>query len=685
MPETELAILESKRNHASWFPRPRLDVLATMWLGNHNDNFADNAYLVVRECIQRSTCDTRQTSFSRIGQIPIELRKWLRDTFDLQQEVCTSAITASSIFAQHPQVVGNMWNGLGLQWRRTTILPEPGRKRSNRKISQYLQQAADNMTDPSYPIHLEPPELLHELHGVRPFDFFILQDGTYLVPATRTVGLWTDMSADECSTNGLFSSTRTARQQNQAVRTGQLRKEGDSHADMTEPLGLCDNARDKVMAWNHSILLVLKDDAPTTGALADIWDKIEATIKEGKHHVVLVLQDPPCEKEKGKRTERFFADRQGVCFAWLPPGTIAFGHACGWANSKTTWHSQSHTWTMLDDECICPPTSVYKDCFVRHDHLMNQQPVRFLLFAACRADRERMTNVHATKLRELALILGGTGGNPQRGRGDPVWLFDNQTMSLRWEDQASCVNLNFTSPWQQCMWQPSRNLCTLALGNEAIPQKRFARTAQEAQQKLHALSKRVTPATTVPDGVCPQSLMSLLVALGTSTTDSRALTLTCVRATLQTTWRLSEIHKTWKIHHLQLLGLPLVGIGEIHLPDTVRCPLCEQEWRHLYRVHAHSQRQTKAHEALLEQLLITHTLRQAQHREDSPTAEKITADCQAAWRDTLDERRTTVGRPRVGHPTVQGWCLCLHPMCHPSSERPTNGGHGGWDTERTAE
>jgi len=35
---------------------------------------------------------------------------------------------------------------------------------------------------------------------------------------------------------------------------------------------------------------------------------------------------------------------------------------------------------------------------------------------------------------------------------------------------------------------------------------------------------------------------------------SRALVLTCSRVTLATTWRLSEIHKTWKIHHLQLLG-----------------------------------------------------------------------------------------------------------------------------------
>ena len=79
-----------------------------------------------------------------------------------------------------------------------------------------------------------------------------------------------------------------------------------------------DDEPTKVTAWKHNTLLVLRDNAPTTGALADVWDKIEATMKEGQHHVVLVLQDPPRGKEKGKRTEHFFTDRQGVCFAWLP-------------------------------------------------------------------------------------------------------------------------------------------------------------------------------------------------------------------------------------------------------------------------------------------------------------------------------------------------------------------------------
>ena len=44
-----------------------------------------------------------------IGQIPVELRQWLRDNFDLQQEILTSAITLSDVFDKPPGVVGQQW------------------------------------------------------------------------------------------------------------------------------------------------------------------------------------------------------------------------------------------------------------------------------------------------------------------------------------------------------------------------------------------------------------------------------------------------------------------------------------------------------------------------------------------------------------------------------------------------
>ena len=72
-PADELTFLESKRNHHSWFSADRLAVLQTMWNGQQGDNFADNAYSVVRECIQRSKDDLTETTFSRIGQLPRDL------------------------------------------------------------------------------------------------------------------------------------------------------------------------------------------------------------------------------------------------------------------------------------------------------------------------------------------------------------------------------------------------------------------------------------------------------------------------------------------------------------------------------------------------------------------------------------------------------------------------------------
>ena len=250
-------------------------------------------------------------------------------------------------------------------------------------------------------------------------------------------------------------------------------------------------------------------------------------------------------------------------------------------------------------------------------------------------------------------------------------------MALRWENQASCVNLNFTLPWQQCMWQPSRQLCAIQLRNDATPRKSSLQIAKKATPSSlqiakkatpdckEAMSTKLTPSSIMPDGVCPVPLITLLVALGTSTTQSRELVLTCARATLMTTWRLSEVHKTWKIHHLQLLGLPLLGVGDIQSPDTTRCPLCEEEWRHLYRVHARSPSQKEAHETLLEQLLITHTLRQEQYQNNGQTVPKTIANCKAVWQDVLQKRDTADRSSGIREfaNRLYNWGACVCILC----------------------
>ena len=71
------------------------------------------------ECIIRWTRarqhrDETSDVFSIVGQIAPEIRQWLQETFDLQQEVLTTALTLSTIFPHPPRVVGAEW---GPEWQ----------------------------------------------------------------------------------------------------------------------------------------------------------------------------------------------------------------------------------------------------------------------------------------------------------------------------------------------------------------------------------------------------------------------------------------------------------------------------------------------------------------------------------------------------------------------------------------
>ena len=47
--------------------------------------------------------------FAVIGHLGLELCEWLRDAFNLQQQVLTSALTFSTLFTVPPAVVGTAW------------------------------------------------------------------------------------------------------------------------------------------------------------------------------------------------------------------------------------------------------------------------------------------------------------------------------------------------------------------------------------------------------------------------------------------------------------------------------------------------------------------------------------------------------------------------------------------------
>jgi hypothetical protein len=117
-------ILQANNNYTSWFPTDRIALMATLWKSPGYTEFTSETYQAIRECILRHK-ETNRT-FSRIGNIPIELRAWLKDTFDLQQEALTSVITASGIFPHPPHIVGNSWTGLGLEWEIHKTPPAVG-------------------------------------------------------------------------------------------------------------------------------------------------------------------------------------------------------------------------------------------------------------------------------------------------------------------------------------------------------------------------------------------------------------------------------------------------------------------------------------------------------------------------------------------------------------------------------
>jgi hypothetical protein len=135
-------ILQAHTNNSSWFPTDRIALLVTLWKSPGYSEFTSETYQAIRECILRHEESNR--TFSRIGNIPIELRAWLKDTFDLQQEALTSVITASGIFPHRPHIVRNSWTGLG-QWEIHKAPPTVGINRPDDVVSAFIRDTAERV------------------------------------------------------------------------------------------------------------------------------------------------------------------------------------------------------------------------------------------------------------------------------------------------------------------------------------------------------------------------------------------------------------------------------------------------------------------------------------------------------------------------------------------------------------
>ena len=95
-------------------------------------SFSQVVYDVVSECVegmrkvQSNSGRVMQggraySQFAVIGHLGLELCGWLRDAFNLQQQVLTSALTFSTLFAVPPTVVGTAWAAIGHNHTRWKI------------------------------------------------------------------------------------------------------------------------------------------------------------------------------------------------------------------------------------------------------------------------------------------------------------------------------------------------------------------------------------------------------------------------------------------------------------------------------------------------------------------------------------------------------------------------------------
>ena len=100
---------------------------------------------------------------------------------------------------------------------------------------------------------------------------------------------------------------------------------------------------------------------------------------------------------------------------FFPAGTLAFGHAAGWANATESVYANTHAWAGGGEDPLRPPRCRQPGVLRRHNRLMNPRDVRVLLFASRRDDVTRMVGTEA--LRRLAFVAGGTGGRGSGGRG----------------------------------------------------------------------------------------------------------------------------------------------------------------------------------------------------------------------------------------------------------------------------
>ena len=186
-------ILQANNNNSSWFPTDRIALLVTLWKSPGYSEFTSATYQTIREYILRHK--ESNNTFSRIGNIPLELRAWLKDTFDLKQEAITSVITASGIFPHPPHIVGNSWTGLGLEWKIHNATPTVRINRPDDVVSAFLRDTAKRL--PTAETIRVPRSTLEQARAVRQQDYVQLTHDRYAIPTINNPLTWHDMTRED--------------------------------------------------------------------------------------------------------------------------------------------------------------------------------------------------------------------------------------------------------------------------------------------------------------------------------------------------------------------------------------------------------------------------------------------------------------------------------------------------------
>jgi len=273
-----------------------------------------------------------------------------------------------------------------------------------------------------------------------------------------------------------------------------------------------------------------------------------------------------------------------------------------------------------------------------------------------------MLDIDNFRLRRLAYLVGGIGYIQYKK--SITWTTNNKKISLVWSHQGSDRHLDFTIPWRMCMWQSSRKLTPSALRQDATPILSDQVQAQRQQKRLHTLSANNRPIDTIPDGACPSALPLLLTRLGTYPVDNNNIIHEIIRSTLSNTFTLAEVHKTWKVHHLQLLGIPLIGLGTIPNKTTSTYHLCDTTWRHMFLIHANDKLAPSSHQQLLQHVLTREALRRISPKEHDKEATATIQKSTEAWDTTLktlgQPKQTTLNNPLVTLATaLYKWGACV--------------------------